>query len=46
MLMDIKFTFLNSILERYRSSVLAFSGGVASTFQARIAKDVHRDNLL
>jgi len=37
---------LHSILKKYRSSVIAFSGGVDSTFLARIAKDIYGDNLL
>lgn len=44
--MDDKLARLKSILEKYRSSVIAFSGGVDSTFLARIAKDVYGDNLL
>jgi len=37
---------LHSILKKYRSAVIAFSGGVDSTFLARIAKDIYGDNLL
>ena len=44
--MDSKLERLKSILEKYRNSIIAFSGGVDSTFLARIAKDVYRDNLL
>lgn len=46
MLMYNKLAGLKTILERYQSSVIAFSGGVDSTFLARIAKDVYGDNLL
>jgi pyridinium-3,5-biscarboxylic acid mononucleotide sulfurtransferase len=37
---------LHSILKKYQSAVIAFSGGVDSTFLARIAKDIYGDNLL
>jgi uncharacterized protein len=37
---------LKVILERYKSAVIAFSGGVDSTFLARIARDVYGDRLL
>jgi pyridinium-3,5-biscarboxylic acid mononucleotide sulfurtransferase len=44
--MDDKLQLLISHLKEYRSAVIAFSGGVDSTFLARIAKDVYGDNLL
>ena len=44
--MDNKLDRLKSILERYQNSVIAFSGGVDSTFLARIAKDVYGESLL
>ncbi|MBK7628737.1 MAG: ATP-dependent sacrificial sulfur transferase LarE [Bacteroidales bacterium] len=37
---------LLDILGRYKSAVIAFSGGVDSTFLARMAKDVYGDKLL
>ncbi|MBK7134478.1 MAG: ATP-dependent sacrificial sulfur transferase LarE [Bacteroidales bacterium] len=37
---------LLDILGRYKSAVVAFSGGVDSTFLARMAKDVYGDKLL
>jgi pyridinium-3,5-biscarboxylic acid mononucleotide sulfurtransferase len=37
---------LNALLKGYKSAVIAFSGGVDSTFLARIAKDIYGDNLL
>jgi uncharacterized protein len=44
--MDDKLQLLISSLKEYKSAVIAFSGGVDSTFLARIAKDVFGDNLL
>ena len=44
--MDDKLQLLISRLKEYRSAVIAFSGGVDSTFLARVAKDVFGDNLL
>ena len=44
--MDDKLQLLISRLKEYKSAVIAFSGGVDSTFLARIAKDVYGDNLL
>lgn len=37
---------LKQALERYNSAVIAFSGGVDSTFLARFARDVYEDRLL
>lgn len=44
--MEDKIGILKSRLNNYKSAVIAFSGGVDSTFLARIAKDVYGDNLL
>lgn len=44
--MQNKLTGLKALLATYKSAVIAFSGGVDSTFLARIAKDVYGDNLL
>lgn len=37
---------LRELLKKYNSAVIAFSGGVDSTFLARVAKDVYGDRLL
>ena len=44
--MEDKLSILQTRLKEYKSAVIAFSGGVDSTFLARIAKDVYADNLL
>ena len=44
--MEEKLENLKARLNVYKSAVIAFSGGVDSTFLARIAKDVYSDNLL
>jgi uncharacterized protein len=44
--MEDKLINLNALLNEYKSAVIAFSGGVDSTFLARIAKDIYGDNLL
>ena len=41
-----KINELKERLKEYKSAVIAFSGGVDSTFLARIAKDVYGNNLL
>jgi uncharacterized protein len=41
-----KLEILKTRLKQYKSAVIAFSGGVDSTFLARIAKDVFEDKLL
>jgi uncharacterized protein len=41
-----KLISLTDTLKKYKSAVIAFSGGVDSTFLARIAKDVYGENLL
>ena len=46
MLMEDKVDRLKNRLIEFKSAVIAFSGGVDSTFLARIAKDVYGDNLL
>jgi uncharacterized protein len=44
--MDDNLNLLKIRLKEYKSAVIAFSGGVDSTFLARIAKDVFGDKLL
>jgi uncharacterized protein len=44
--MNNKLIRLKTRLKQYKSAVIAFSGGVDSTFLARIAQDVYGDNLL
>jgi uncharacterized protein len=44
--MDDKLQLLISRLKEHKSAVIAFSGGVDSTFLARIAKDVYGERLL
>ncbi|MRR21542.1 ATP-dependent sacrificial sulfur transferase LarE [bacterium] len=44
--MEQKITNLNTFLHKYHNAVIAFSGGVDSTFLARVAREVYGDNLL
>jgi uncharacterized protein len=44
--MEDKLTILKARLSQYKRVVVAFSGGVDSTFLSRVAKDVYGDNLL
>ncbi len=44
--MERKLNILKDRLKEYKSAVIAFSGGVDSTFLARIAKDIYGENLL
>ena len=44
--MDDKLSTLKENLNVYKSAVIAFSGGVDSTFLARVAKDVYGEKLL
>ena len=44
--MEEKLIILKNRLKDYKSAVIAFSGGVDSTFLARIAKDVYGEDLL
>ena len=41
-----KYESLVACLRTYESAIIAFSGGVDSTFLARVAKDIYGDNLL
>jgi uncharacterized protein len=43
---DSKLETLKNFLGKYKSAVVAFSGGVDSTFLARVAADVYGDKLL
>jgi len=45
-MMEEKLNKLRSLLKGYKSAVIAFSGGVDSTFLARVAKDIYGQNLL
>src|SRR4030042_1814240 len=44
--MDNKLENLKNYLKRYKNAVIAFSGGVDSTFLACVAKDVYGEKLL
>lgn len=44
--MEEKLDILKKNLEKYKNAVLAFSGGVDSTFLAKVAGEVYGDNLL
>ncbi len=44
--MEEKLAALKARLKLYESAIIAFSGGVDSTFLARIAKDIYGSNLL
>ena len=44
--MELKLNNLKEILGKYKSAVIAFSGGVDSTLLARVAKEVLGNNLL
>lgn len=41
-----KITKLSTIIKSYKSAVIAFSGGVDSTFLAKVAKDILQDKVL
>ena len=44
--MENKFKTLTELLGRYKSAVIAFSGGVDSTFLARAAREIYGERLL
>lgn len=44
--MESKLHTLKELLGKYQSAVIAFSGGVDSTFLARVASEVYKENLL
>jgi len=44
--MEEKYESLKARLKIYERAIIAFSGGVDSTFLARVAKDIYGDNLL
>jgi len=44
--MEEKLNKLKALLGKHKNAVIAFSGGVDSTFLARVARDVYGDNLL
>lgn len=44
--MEPKLTALRELLNKYKSAVIAFSGGVDSTFLAKVAYEVYGDRLL
>ena len=44
--MEDKLETLKALMQKYSSAVIAFSGGVDSTFLARIAKEIYGDKLL
>jgi uncharacterized protein len=45
-MMENKLSLLRESLAKYKSAVIAFSGGVDSTFLARIAREIYGDKLL
>ena len=44
--MEENILFLQDFLKKYKNAVIAFSGGVDSTFLAKVAKDIYGDKLL
>jgi uncharacterized protein len=44
--MESKLSALKGLLSRYKSAVIAFSGGVDSTLLARVSKEIYGKNLL